>query len=247
MCDHSQSEALEHGFKAMQFNLVVSTNDAAVRLWKRCGFEVVGTLPGAFLHPRLGYVDALVMFKRLDAQPRHRAGSVSYTRPGAAALPLTPKQLDARTGRTGAVLPHEGRIGTLRAHWYSWALGAAPLPMRLLLGLVGVAVLLAAALLWASVMFGATPMTVVQEALSPVRPGVDLSVHVVNGDETPSPPFALIGPGGTLRLGRIPAHASRSVHLTDWRYGDVALLDEVSHARYTVLSAQPDLRRAACP
>jgi len=76
MCDHSQSEALKRGFKAMQFNLVVSTNDAAVRLWRQCGFEVVGTLPSAFLHPRFGYVDALVMFKRLDAQQRNRADGV---------------------------------------------------------------------------------------------------------------------------------------------------------------------------
>ena len=68
MCEHSQSEAVKRGFSAMQFNFDVSTNETAVRLWKRCGFEVVGTLPSAFLHPRLGYVDAHVMFKRLDAQ-----------------------------------------------------------------------------------------------------------------------------------------------------------------------------------
>lgn len=65
MCEHSQSEAVSMGFLAMQFNLVVSTNERAVRLWKRLGFEVVGTLPRAFRHQRLGLVDAYVMYKGL--------------------------------------------------------------------------------------------------------------------------------------------------------------------------------------
>ena len=50
----------------MQFNFVVSTNEGAVRLWQRLGFEVVGRLPAAFDHPAQGFVDALVMFKALD-------------------------------------------------------------------------------------------------------------------------------------------------------------------------------------
>ena len=65
MCAHSQREALSRGFRAMQFNFVVSTNEQAVRLWQRSGFEIVGTLPGAFRHSTLGYVDAYVMYKRL--------------------------------------------------------------------------------------------------------------------------------------------------------------------------------------
>jgi GNAT superfamily N-acetyltransferase len=65
MCEHSQLEARRLGFRAMQFNLVVATNERAVRLWERLGFETVGRLPGAFQHRRLGYVDALVMFKQL--------------------------------------------------------------------------------------------------------------------------------------------------------------------------------------
>ena len=65
MCSHSLEYARARGFLAMQFNFVVSTNERAVRLWQRHGFEVVGRLPGAFLHPRLGYVDALVMYRRL--------------------------------------------------------------------------------------------------------------------------------------------------------------------------------------
>jgi ribosomal protein S18 acetylase RimI-like enzyme len=65
MCEHSQQEALALGFRAMQFNLVVSTNTRAIRLWQRLGYGVVGTLPGAFRHVRLGYVDALVMYKSL--------------------------------------------------------------------------------------------------------------------------------------------------------------------------------------
>jgi ribosomal protein S18 acetylase RimI-like enzyme len=49
----------------MQFNLVVSSNTRAIDLWRRLGFAIVGTLPGAFRHPQLGYVDALVMYKSL--------------------------------------------------------------------------------------------------------------------------------------------------------------------------------------
>ncbi|MBU0588896.1 MAG: GNAT family N-acetyltransferase [Gammaproteobacteria bacterium] len=65
LCEHSQQEAVARGFRAMQFNLVVSTNERAVRLWQKLGFAVVGRLPGAFRHQRLGYVDALVMYKQL--------------------------------------------------------------------------------------------------------------------------------------------------------------------------------------
>ena len=65
MCEHSQAQALAMGFKAMQFNFVVSTNIRAIRLWERLGFSVVGRLPGAFDHQTLGYVDSLIMFKQL--------------------------------------------------------------------------------------------------------------------------------------------------------------------------------------
>jgi len=67
MCLHSQELAEASGFRAMQFNLVVSTNAPAVHLWKKLGFEIVGRLPEAFRHPHLGFVDAFVMFKRLDS------------------------------------------------------------------------------------------------------------------------------------------------------------------------------------
>jgi ribosomal protein S18 acetylase RimI-like enzyme len=66
MCDHSQREAIARGFRAMQYNLVVSTNEGAVRLWKKHGFHIAGTLSGAFRHARLGYVDAYVMYKQLQ-------------------------------------------------------------------------------------------------------------------------------------------------------------------------------------
>jgi len=65
MCTHSLDEARKRGFRAMQFNFVVSTNERAVRLWQSCGFAVVGRLPGAFAHPHKGDVDALVMFRAL--------------------------------------------------------------------------------------------------------------------------------------------------------------------------------------
>ena len=66
MCEDSLVRARDRGFRAMQFNLVVSTNERAVRLWKWLGFEVVGVLPGAFYHPQQGDVDTFVMYKRLD-------------------------------------------------------------------------------------------------------------------------------------------------------------------------------------
>ena len=65
MCRHSLERAKERGFRAMQFNFVVSSNTRAVELWKGLGFEVVGCLPGAFEHPELGFVDALVMYKQI--------------------------------------------------------------------------------------------------------------------------------------------------------------------------------------
>lgn len=63
MCEHSQQVARELGYKAMQFNFVASSNEGAVRLWQKLGFDIVGRLPGAFNHPSKGYVDALVMYK----------------------------------------------------------------------------------------------------------------------------------------------------------------------------------------
>lgn len=65
MCAHSLDEARRRGFTAMQFNFVISSNTRAVALWQRCGFAIAGRLPGAFRHPRLGPVDALVMFRAL--------------------------------------------------------------------------------------------------------------------------------------------------------------------------------------
>jgi L-amino acid N-acyltransferase YncA len=70
LCQHSLQEARRLGFRAMQFNLVVSTNTASIRCWQRNGFQLVGTLPGAFRHQRLGYVDALVMMQALVERPR---------------------------------------------------------------------------------------------------------------------------------------------------------------------------------
>lgn len=64
MCEHSQKMALELGYKAMQYNLVVLNNEGAIRLWKKLGFEVVGHIPKAFCYQG-NYVDALVMYKWL--------------------------------------------------------------------------------------------------------------------------------------------------------------------------------------
>jgi L-amino acid N-acyltransferase YncA len=66
LCEHSLTEARRLGFRAMQFNFVVSTNESAVHLWKEFGFDIVGTLPGAFRHPQKGYVDVYVMYRLLE-------------------------------------------------------------------------------------------------------------------------------------------------------------------------------------
>lgn len=65
MCEHSLALARSRGYRAMQFNFVVRTNERAIRLWEFLGFEIVGRLPLAFRHPSRGYVDALVMFRAL--------------------------------------------------------------------------------------------------------------------------------------------------------------------------------------
>jgi len=65
MGEHCLSEARRLGFRAMQFNFVVSTNESAVHLWQQLGFKIVGTLPGAFRHSQKGYVDVYVMFRSL--------------------------------------------------------------------------------------------------------------------------------------------------------------------------------------
>ena len=65
MCEHSLEVARQIGFTAMQFNFVVATNTAAVRAWERCGFAVIGRIPGAYRHKEQGFVDALVMYRAL--------------------------------------------------------------------------------------------------------------------------------------------------------------------------------------
>ncbi len=77
MCRHSLWEAWRQGFTAMQFNFVVSTNTAAIRAWQKCGFAVVGRVPGAFRHRQGGLVDVLIMHRKLGAEegvsPRQKA------------------------------------------------------------------------------------------------------------------------------------------------------------------------------
>jgi ribosomal protein S18 acetylase RimI-like enzyme len=65
LCAHSIDYCRAQGFRGIQFNFVVSTNEPAVHLWQSFGFDILARLPGAFHHPRLGLVDALLMFKPL--------------------------------------------------------------------------------------------------------------------------------------------------------------------------------------
>lgn len=65
LCLESQDRARAMGFAAMKFNLVVATNEGAVKAWRRAGMEIIGTAPRAFRHPQKGPVDAYIMYKAL--------------------------------------------------------------------------------------------------------------------------------------------------------------------------------------
>ncbi|TQV84914.1 GNAT family N-acetyltransferase [Aliikangiella coralliicola] len=66
LCEHSQDVAKELGYLAMQFNSVVSSNDIAVKLWQKLGYEIIGTIPQGFRHKKLGLVDSYIMYKQLN-------------------------------------------------------------------------------------------------------------------------------------------------------------------------------------
>ena len=66
--EHSLIEAKKFGFKAMQFNFVIVNNKGAVKLWLKLGFSIIGTLPKAFQHKELGFVDVFVMYKFLETE-----------------------------------------------------------------------------------------------------------------------------------------------------------------------------------
>lgn len=65
MAEHSLKYAMKAGFIGMQFNIVVSTNKSAVKLWQALGFQIIGTTPRGFNHTKLGYVDTYIMYKEL--------------------------------------------------------------------------------------------------------------------------------------------------------------------------------------
>ncbi len=65
LCEHSIVNARILRFKAIQFNIVVSTNKGAVRLWEKYGFVIIGTIPDGFKHVKLGFVDAHILYRKL--------------------------------------------------------------------------------------------------------------------------------------------------------------------------------------
>ncbi len=73
MLSEALDRAAQSGYRAMQFNFVISTNTRAVALWQAAGFRIAGRLPGAYLHPAQGYVDALVMYRSLLPEVAARA------------------------------------------------------------------------------------------------------------------------------------------------------------------------------
>jgi len=66
MCRYSLKEAKKLGYTAMQFNFVVASNKAAVKLWQKMGFAIVGTVPKAFRHTTLGLTDVHIMYRSLE-------------------------------------------------------------------------------------------------------------------------------------------------------------------------------------
>lgn len=66
LCEHSIERAMKAGYSAMQFNMVVSTNSNAIKLWKKLGFKIIGTIPKGFQHKELGKVDSIIMWRSLD-------------------------------------------------------------------------------------------------------------------------------------------------------------------------------------
>ncbi|MBQ4849304.1 GNAT family N-acetyltransferase [Pseudoalteromonas sp. MMG012] len=67
MCIHSQEVAVEKGFSAMQYNSVVSSNQVAITLWQKLGYNIIGTIPNGYCHGQLGYIDSYIMYKQLSA------------------------------------------------------------------------------------------------------------------------------------------------------------------------------------
>lgn len=65
MAEFSLVEAKRLGFRGMQFNLVVKTNEKAVKLWLKMGFSIIGEIPEAYKHSSLGFVNAYIMYQKI--------------------------------------------------------------------------------------------------------------------------------------------------------------------------------------
>ena len=65
MCEHSLGHARSRGYRAMQFNIVVKSNERAVKLWQRLGFEIIGEIPEAFNHLEMGLTNAYIMYQKI--------------------------------------------------------------------------------------------------------------------------------------------------------------------------------------
>lgn len=72
LVEHSLQTATQQGYRAIQFNIVVSTNRAAIQLYEKLGFQILGTIPEGFRHQRFGYVDTYVMYRSLVEPTRSR-------------------------------------------------------------------------------------------------------------------------------------------------------------------------------
>lgn len=65
MAEYSIEESRRLGFKSIQFNFVVKSNEVAVKLWQDVGFEIIGEIPEAFQHKENGLTNAYIMYRKL--------------------------------------------------------------------------------------------------------------------------------------------------------------------------------------
>lgn len=61
----SLKEAKRLSYKAMQFNIVIKSNERAIRLWENLGFKIIGEIPEAFNHKQNGLTNAYIMYRKI--------------------------------------------------------------------------------------------------------------------------------------------------------------------------------------
>lgn len=66
LVEDSLAQAAALGFRGLQFNAVVASNEGAIHLYESLGFKRVGTVPEGFLNGRGVYEDIHVFYRGAD-------------------------------------------------------------------------------------------------------------------------------------------------------------------------------------